>query len=397
MPQKNGINLLTEWHREALILSSPMSIQPAVDRAVVEYIHNNLLQFFELHYFQALPQDTPIDEINWIHSLLANKRNIGCYYALKEICLLLNYYMSIKDELVTSMDGAIKDHKILRTFLFELYIYWKLDKGGIINKKKVSRNNQELEGLCNINGKEFLFECKKAYYPRVDSLDALVNVLRTLSLKCSLFGNRRGIIFHLTIQKSISRRFKKVFNDYFPTLVKISNSLSLSNSEFSKDLDGGTVSIKLYDEIDFIEAKLKNDFHVLFYVKPVIKANNLLDMEGKVILNFSLYQSEIFKKLEGILKKAKQQHKNSFAGPKIFFIDSEAYPEFRMGLFQMEKSIVSDEVERIINKEGFNDTIICITRRSVTEGQLVNDIYLYAPINLKDEAQIVGKLFETSY
>ncbi|PSL24415.1 hypothetical protein [Chitinophaga ginsengisoli] len=386
-------NLLNLWHKEAFSLSSPLLIKPIIDRNIVQYIYSSLLQFFKLEYFHPSPPDTPIEDINWIHSLLANKENLGCYYALNEICNLLNYYESIKKELPNSMEGAVKDPKILRTFLFELFIYQKLDNAGILNKKKVVRNNQELEGVCQINGREFLFECKKAYYPKLDSLDALVYVLKTFSAKRTMFNNPQGMICFLTVPKPIVKGFKKAFNAYLPTLVNLNNSLSASTPEFSEDLFGGKVTVKLYDEIDFIEAHLQNNYDILFYLKPVSRLDGLRYLYGKSVVNFSQYQSEIFKKLEGILKKVKMQHR-PFNGPKIIFIDTEAYPEFRMGLFQTEKSVVITEIDRIINKERFANTIICITRRSIKEGKLVNDVYIYAPPNLNEEGRIAGRMFE---
>lgn len=394
--KRSSVNLLEEWYREAFLISSPLSISPKIDREAVDYIYNKLSTFFGKDYFIPSKPDTTIDDINWIHSLLVSKKTLGCYQILKDISTLISYYESMKNELNYYLTSVINSNKILRSFFFELYIYRQLDLCKIVNQKKVMLNGKEREGLCLLNEKVFLMECKKAYYPKLDSLDILCNLQRTLMRKSDQFRNPKGMILSINMQKPLQKRYKAEFKRLIPTLSNWNALISESTPQFESNLLDGRIAMQMFSDIALIEAERLTKYDVLFHLKPARTATGQPYLKGSTVLSFSMLQTEILKKLETILKGAKSQHRD-FYGPKIFFVDTEAYPEFRMGLFQLKTSLSETEIEKIINKVGFRDTIVCILRRSITETSFVTEAYIYASEELRQEGKLIANMFKRSY
>ncbi len=71
----------------------------------------------------------------------------------------------------------------LRNFFFELFIYQCLDAKHIPNIKKPIINNQELEGICVLNGEQYLFECRKAFLPNIEVIDILRRLMQYVTIQ----------------------------------------------------------------------------------------------------------------------------------------------------------------------------------------------------------------------
>lgn len=334
-----SINLLNSWQKNTYLISSPLSIIQKVSRNKVSFIYDTLLSFFGEKYFEIKPySDKPIEKISWLFSLLSNNNHIGCIGALYELVKLIQYSKTLDESIQKELHDLKKNPQNLRAFFFELFIYNLLDKNRIPNKKKTLVGRQVIEGSFIISNNEYLFECRKVFMPKIQELDIMRRLMTDFWQYGKTMKKGMGMICTINLKRPLSGRHRSHFEtrikQYFEDFNKLTH-LSKNKIDYFVEDEFGDFKAIDYDEATLIEVEELKKYDILFYIiPPIIPIPEQPNRYGvKIICNFSVYQSKIYKKLENVLKEKKEQHKNSPFKNKILFIDSETLPEFHMGLF----------------------------------------------------------------
>jgi hypothetical protein len=385
-------NLLDIWREKAFFISSPLNITPRISRDKVLFIYETLISFLGRNYFEVAPNsDKPIEKISWIFSLLVNNNHIGCIGALYEFAKLINYAKTLDTSIKKELEDIKESPEQLRTFLFELFIYNILDENKIENKKKTLVNKQIIEGTCIISDTEYLFECRKVFMPKIQELD----IMRRLMSDFRKYGNEMhsgfGMICTINFKRPISGKHRSHFESRIKKYFEWFNKFKCLNKiDYFIEDEFGEFKATNYDEATLIETRELKKYDIIFYITPpkVIIPNQPNRYEAKVISNFHVFHSKIYKKLENVLKEKKDQHKNSPFQNKIFFIDSETLPEFHMGLFQNESMFQIDKVKDIYDKLNMKE-VICLIRRIYTEE---NPTVLVDILAREENSSVINKL-----
>jgi hypothetical protein len=155
----------------------------------------------------------------------------------------------------------------------------------------------------------------------------------------------------------------------------------------------GTFKAINYSIASLIEIKNAEKYDILFYLdqpeNPV--SDTVFQYRGKVSAKFLGSKKVISKKLETVLKEKKLQHKNSCFENKIIFLDSEAFPEFQMGLFNSPEMFDINEIIRIYNKLNLKD-ILCVIRRIYLHEQPEVLMDIIRPENFKEADDVLKSL-----
>ena len=155
-------NILDEWKKKFYLNSSQFSIRKLCKRENVKEVISTLSGFFGKEYFD-IQYKGPIslEKLNWLFSLMSYN-NPQSYRAIREITHLIEYSKNLNRTIYDKLKSCINSPAQFQDLVFELYTYRILDLNNIENSKKVWVNNQEIEGICNINGSGWEFECKKS-------------------------------------------------------------------------------------------------------------------------------------------------------------------------------------------------------------------------------------------
>lgn len=388
-------NLLTEWYREAMAMSSPMAITRQYDRKKVEFIYQTLCDFFGLSFFGVNGgSDKAIDKISWLFGLVSTNKSIPCYHALYDVCLLIEYSKTLDESIQKEMKQLKKNPENLRAFFFELFIYRLFDFNGVANDKKVVSGNQVLEGTCELDGETFLFECRKAFLPKIHELDIMRRILTDIWLLGQEFPLGVGMICTIKLTRPIAgihlSDMREKLRGYFKKLSEIKSRVTI---KYTHGGEYGVFSAIDYDEASLIEIQSKKDYDILYYVNPPkLPVPGVADLyRARISCNFFVSHSQLYKKLETMLKEKKRQHRNSVFQNKIIFLDSESLPEFHMNIFQNDSMFDLDMIRQAYNKVGLKD-ILCIVRRSYNnEGPFVQADVI-APDHLQDAAKMLQSM-----
>jgi len=360
-------NLLEHWKMECYIISSPIQIQAKIERKVVDRIYNTLCEFFGLNYFRPQRRATPIHKANWLHALVANHQSIGCIKALEDIVSLLDYSRSLPEEIQKMLAVLKGNPDNLRSFFFELFTFRMLDFNKVPNLKKVFEGQQEKEGVCTIGGLDFLFECKKLYMPHIEKLDIRKAVLSEIVLQLQHLKFGTGIIIYAKFKEPVDNSIKDIFRDKIQNFVNgLNRRTSISQINYHDESQHGTLSVINYSEADAFEMEnLKKDWDVYFklvpppIMTPGIPAKFIAHGDTK----FSIERSKVTDKLIAALKQKRKQHQSSAFENRIFFFDSESFPEVRMGLFQYENMLDANAIQEYMNQSSSKDLLCIINRR----------------------------------
>lgn len=393
-------NLLSEWYGEALAISSPFAIISKYDRSMVEFIYKTLKDFFGMSFFEInTGTDKAINKISWLYGLISTNKSIPCYHALYDICLLIKYSKTLDASLQKELRQLKRNPENLRTFFFELLIYRMLDLSKVSNIKKLVSRNQILEGTCELNGKTFLFECRKAFLPKMNELDVMRRLLTDIWLLGQQMQGGVGMICTIKLTRPVTGAHRSDLADklrqYFKKLGEIKSKVTI---QYTHQGNYGALSAIDYDEATLIEIQSKKDYDVLYYViPPKIPVPGIPDLyRARISCNFFVSNSQIYKKLETLLKEKKKQHKNSSFENKIIFLDSESLPEFHMNIFQAEGMYDLELVKQVYDKVGLKD-ILCIVRRFYNDRGpfIVADVI--APDHLHDTVNMLKSMLANYY
>lgn len=390
----NPINTLDEWHNNARFISSPLLINTKISRTKITYIFNTLNKCFGHKFFNLkINVDIPLDKSLWINQLLANKNHLGSIGALYQIAQLINYAYDLGPIFFEQIGKLRNNPQNLKTYFYELFIFYRLDIANIPNNKKTQIGKQEIEGLCEINHNTFLFECRKVFMPKIHELDTakrLMNIFYIKSRKSnSLVPLICGIKFNRPFQNNYRYLFESKIAKFFNKLNR--NNLFLDGNYLDVD-QCGILEAKPYSESNLVEAKEITNYDVLFFIIPSNKYNSHSHLRAGMESSFRVYQSTIDQKLETILKEKKNQHRNSPFKNKIIFIDTEIYPTMDLDLFQTEASFNPITIEKIHQKVCKND-IICFTRRTFSTEEPKTETIVFYPEHLKTEALYLQQVF----
>lgn len=389
-------NLLDEWYKEGITLSSIFSPQRLYAREKVEFIYNTLLYFFGARFFTADKYyDKSIARTSWIISLITNTKSTECYTALYEVCCLIEYSKGLTEDVQKELqDLKRKNPENLRTFFFELFIYSMLDTNKIENSKKVISGNQILEGTCVVLNTVFLFECRKVFLPNLRSLDLFRRVMTSIQTLQTTYPSTSGLILTIKFVAPISNNH---YNDIVQKLKQFYRGLAefrgTPDIQYTQ-IDGLAELIATnYDQATLIELKSKKNYDILNYTIPPedIISGIPIRIQNRCVANFSLYRSKIYEKLESILKEKKKQHKKSEFNNKILFVDNEMLPEFQMNLFPNESIYDFDEVKKVYYKVGFKD-ILVIIRRTYDQKKASSLADIIYPKHLKMHAEEIARM-----
>lgn len=368
-------NLLSEWYQEAHALSSPFALKTLYPRDKVDFIYKSLEGFFGLSFFVvSAGTDKAIDKISWLFGLVSTNKSIPCYHALYDVCLLIKYSKTLDDSIQKEMKQLKRNPENLRAFFFELFIYRLFDLNSVANVKKVVSGNQVLEGTCELDGKTFLFECRKAFMPNIKKLDVLRRIMTDIYLLGQEFPLGVGMICTIKLTHPVAgihlSDMREKLRGFFK---KLNGTKSRVTIQYTHGGEFGVLAAIDYDEATLIDVQAKKDYDVLYYVKPPrIPVPGVPDFyRARISCNFSVAESQVYKKLETMFKEKKRQHRNSPFENKIIFLDSESLPEFHMNIFQNDSMYKPEMIQQAYTKAGLKD-ILCIVRRSYNgEGPLV--------------------------
>ncbi len=396
-------NHLETWYENARYISSPLQINPVASRKKVDFIYHQLLAFFGKDYFEyVIGQDKPMDKISWLYSLLVNSSHKGCIGGLDQIAQLIAYAAQLSPELQKEMLDKRESPENLRTFFFELYIFHFLDRNGFPNQKKIKEGNQELEGSFVMSGKEFLFECRKVFLPKMTELDVIRRLLTALYKSIQQVKKHipKGMICTIRLSKPVIGDHLGSFEHKIRTFIKGLNEapFGISKIDYTVKDSFGDFEIVDYDEATIIELRSRKAYDLLLYLVPptIAFAGQPIKHVVKIEGNFSLNRSAVYQKLEAALKEKKKQHKHSLYEHKVIFIDIEVFPEFRMGLFPKEDMLDENEVNRVYKKMRLNH-ILCIIRRIYQTEFPQTEVKVFAPEALLPEANQLKFLLEHSH
>lgn len=228
---------------------------------------------------------------------------------------------------------------------------------------------QELEATCIIEGTEFLIECRKIYFPGIDLLEAKKYLIEKLYLKFGKSNKGFGLIGTMKFANSIDDKVKDIFTN------KLSNFFNKFNAEQFHTIDyhdrdaDGEFSVVNYDVANNIEVERDfSQYNLVFKVipppNPVPGVKTYYHVELKA--NHHVTHKKLNQKLFSILQSKIDQHVNSKYSNKIFFIDSEAIPDFEFPIFRMDSMFEEKEIEAFVNSLP-NKEIFCFIRREYLE------------------------------
>lgn len=368
------LNLIENWNKEVQYLSSPLHIKPLLSREKVNTIYNTLLTSFGLKYFDIKKGESkPLDKMNWLHSLLSNSNNVGCINALYRITLLLEYSKKLDVSIQKELINLKRNPQNLRAFFLELFVFNLLDKNNIPNTKKDKINNQEIEGTCVLFGDTYLYECRKAYMPKLDELNLIMRLATEFLKHGQTINSGHGMICTISLERPLKGKhysyFEARIKNYFKDFNKLNGKLNTIDYVV-EDAEYGTFKAIDFNRADLIEIENSKKNDVIFQlippesVTPGIHNKYTAGISGK----FNMLDSIIYKKLESILKEKKDQHKNSPFTHKIIFIESEALPELQMSMFQHQHMFDPVKIDAIYKKLNL-DSIVCLIRREYSERQ----------------------------
>lgn len=359
-------NLLEDWKQECYLLSSPLARNKQLERSDVNAIYKIFEDYFGLDYFKIESPEIGVDSNSiWLFSLLANHNRPACIAALFETANILRYLETLSPSIQKKFKSLFKDPNQFRNMFFELYVYRLLDYNRIQNVKKPKEGEKELEGTCTINGKEFLFECRKLYVPDINLLDAMVYALEKLFLKLSALNKGFGLIGTIKFKKPNDIKAKEIFNSKLSGFITGFNEQTFQNIDYHHSDNDGELSIVNYNTANNIEVdKNFQQYHVVFKIippfNPVPGIPNHYTVELKC--NFSIPQSKVTRKLFSAITDKKKQHADSKYPNKIYFIDSETIPDFTLPIFRMDSMFEEGKIKEFLNSFSENE-IVCFIRR----------------------------------
>ncbi|TDW97121.1 hypothetical protein [Dinghuibacter silviterrae] len=363
----------------------------------IGFIYDRLKTNFGASYFVVNERlERPLEKIPWLFSLLRGRDYEAGIEALLEIAELIEYMNGLDESIRATFRDLRSDPRCQRDFFFELYVFRKLDRAGIVNEKKVMHGVQELEGTCLLEGKPFLFECRKLYAPRLDEMDIKCRVFQDLTLVGERLKHACGMICTIHFNKPIQGRHRDNFSSKIRQFFTGFNQLTaIPDIQYIHNDNLGTFKAVNYDKAVLEKIEQEQDYEILYYLEQTdeIAENGLPLFKGKIITNFHLSKAEVYKKFKQVLKEKKKQHKRTGFEHQVIFLDSESINELYFGLFANDRVYDIEEVKRVYNELKL-DCIVCVIRRDYRMPRPVIWVDILRPERLAAEAARLKVAFE---
>lgn len=246
---------------------------------------------------------------------------------------------------------------------------------------------------------DYIFECRKAFLPKILELDVMRRIIKDIWQHGQTMMYDRGmicsIIFNRPIQGVHRSNFIDKFRKFLAELIKVDERDSIN---YQDNDEYGCFTAVDYNEANLFEVKAKKQYDVLLYVVPPTTSVKSISnfYEVKMLCTFSVYQQQVYKKLETILREKMRQHKKSPVKNKVIFLDSEIIPEFHMNLFHNEGLYDLDLIKKVYDKIKMKD-VLCIIRRVYNEEETCVLVDIIAPDHLKKTADYLKNIFLNIY
>ncbi len=384
-------NLLENWYQNNAFKES--------EPFIVQFVYFTLESYFGKEYFFVKAgTDKPLEKISWIFGLLSGFDKRSSLYALADICNLIQYMRIKAPQLIKGAEGLKKNPRKLRAFFYELFIYRVMDENEIVNKKLVDDDGQELEGTCNLDGREFLFECKKVFLPDLELLDISRRLMEGVIVTNHSVVPVAPNIYQFNFKRPVSvNQLPVLIKKYNDFVGRIENRYAAVAEELEDECANGSLTISRNTK-ELLEQvrKVKNYDVLCVFDEPVQLPDGQISGRFGLFANFAVAQSKIYKKLEDVLKKVHRQHRDSVYENRIIFIDSESMSEFQMGVFQNENMFDLEWIKRLHKKMGLTE-ILCITRKEFTDTAGLLAVNVITPEGEESMEKIIKDLFQPMF
>ncbi len=355
-------NFLERWKKECYFLSSEFNYKNTFNlkRSDVDSTYAELKEYFGLEYFM------PSTVRNWLHTLLINYHKPACILLVFEISNLLDYAKTLSGPIQRKLKSLRNNPKQFRDMLFEIFTYRLLDANKIPNIKKPFEGKKELEGTCTINGKEYLFECKKLYSPDSDLLETIAFALDLLFLQLHTLNKGFGFIGTIRFENPNSLSNKKNVESKIKAFINEFNSQTwIKTIEYEDNSENISLNVIDYSQLANLELEKDHEnYHITFRYVPPSSPTPGIPVQYGVILgaSFGMPQWKIYRKFFNAIQDKRKQHQNSKYQNKIYFIDSEFIPDLSLPIFQSDSMVVEEEISNFV-KSMSEEEIVCIIRR----------------------------------
>jgi len=352
-------NILTEWKKEADIMSSGILINTPFYNDDIDRIYNTLVEYFKLEYFEI----TPESKSNWLYFLLATPKSKSCIINLFEIVKIIEKIKTFPKSRRRKIRTILHEPNQLREAFFEVYIQLVFE----FNKYSVSSNKSDkgkpLDLVLYDNGNEYLIECTKLYMPHNERMLVLFNVLSKV-MEIINSSNRNVV----AIQSVVTIR---VYEYNSENLIKSVEVLyfDLLSAIVRKDFIRGTLILKSPEaelQIDTSSEVFEEYYSEKFY-QPFVKfcfthnkEFNRVIIETKIHNNVS--NENIFLKTRRVILDKIIQHRAANYKNKILVIDCETIPELDQAAYRDSVSYKKDDIETILKEVATDESVAIIMR-----------------------------------
>lgn len=361
-------NLLENWKKECYYHSSSLTIKKKLDldRAHIDSVFQIFADYFGLNFFDQSDPEIEIEsESLWINYLLVNPTNPSCIAALFETANILVYLQSLSKSIQKKFKTLFADPRQFRDLFFELYVFRLLDYNKISNQKKAVEGGKELDILCNINGTEFLCECRKIYAPDVNLLEIQKYFMEKLYLSLTKLNKLFGLIGTIKFTNFNDIHAKKKFDQRLTKFITEFNEQKFHTIDYHDKDENGEFSVINYTAVNNIEIDNNfSQFHMVFKIIPPFNITPGIPNHYNIDLkcNFSIPQYKVTRKLLSTITDKQKQHAGSKYIHKIYFIDSETIPDFSIPIFRMDSMFEEEKIQKFLNEFSENE-IVCFIRR----------------------------------
>lgn len=386
------MNLLNNWYKHYRWRSSPLNPQRDVARLSIDQLYERLHTMFG-HEFFEIPEPTKIGTMstNWLHYLLAGRGNSSLvplweFHTLVEVAE--KYFPDIHKRLMSYKKDTLK----MQDTLFEVFAARWLNHNNTLVAVEPVFGNQTLDGVCSINGRHFIYECKKLRSVSMDTIRALLDV----QVYFAQYLNKVKYASPVSCVVLLKQKSKKTKNAVINGLRKFFASQEFKTGRFQKQ----TITTPSFELIIApftygMEASdtFKNNIpRIHIDIIPPNKYNKegLTYHPARFRVDFTLTQDYINEKfIEHISKKRKQHRKNSDK-PRLFLFDSEHLNDMNLPISPLPHTIEQEPVEKYLNSKNTDD-VVCIIYRNYRKSLPEFTVKAYAPEHMQAYARHLEK------
>lgn len=326
--RKKQIDPLGQWYLFGKSISSDLSIKPKLcSRIDIEETYKTLSAYFENRFLLKEDFEISFQRVNWLRSFLFSENLISTIYLIHTAKIIRFIESDLKSETQGVIKANLADYDLFRSYLFEAYVYLILKTNNVEFHESFIEKGKEKDGRLNLNGEEFLFECRKVNTPRQEQFLSKMKIQMILLLvmtdKKFFFPN--GFIVSVKSKNEKTPRPSDV-RDILKQGLKqnkvwlLENHIDLDHKDFSIRVERyiqSTISIIRLEDSDDI---------VLSAKQPSYSSNGTMEglaysFYGK--MNHSISRLNLNKHILNNISKKIKQHSESSYKRRIIFLDLE--------------------------------------------------------------------------